>query len=268
MTPNVIRMISMTAVAVACTLAPLAHADDYTDAWWVGPAEDGWGVDLIQSQDVIFASLFVYGPAPATTPTWYVAVLSRAGNGSFTGPLYHTAGTGIGAPWNPADHPAPVQDGTATFTPTSAATGTLTYNVNATIVTKTIRRQTLTTIALGGSYYGTGVIDTTGCTNSGDNKRNVFDVDPVVTQTVGQMQIAMTLYGESCTLSGTLLQEGLLFSIPSARYVCTDGTSTTLDTSARVYEVKYTSVGLEGRWSAPSVPPGCREDGSFAAVFP
>jgi hypothetical protein len=32
--------------------------------------------------------------------------------------------------------------------------------------------------------------------------------------------------------------------------------------------VKYTSVGLEGRWSAPSVPPGCREDGSFAAVFP
>jgi hypothetical protein len=47
---------------VACLLAASlmqalpAQADDYTDIWWAGSAEDGWGVNFIQSQDFIFAT--------------------------------------------------------------------------------------------------------------------------------------------------------------------------------------------------------------------
>jgi len=241
-----------------------ARADDYTDIWWAaGGGESGWGVNMAQSQDFIFATFFVYGPAPAKTPIWYAGNLTRQSNGAFSGGLYQTTGTGIGAPWVPGDNSA-AQVGTATFTPTSTTTGTLSYNVGSTVVTKSIARQTLTSIALGGSYFGTGVLVTSSCANPANNGQQIFDVDPVASQnTGGQLQIVLTFGSDSCTIAGSYVQEGLLFRIPTASYVCTSG----INTSATVYEVRATSIGLEGRWSAPNVG-GCQEDGSFAAVFP
>ena len=148
MTTRILRTLLAATLAGALMQSLPARADDYTDIWWAGPAEDGWGVNLIQSQDFIFATFFVYGPAPAKTPIWYAGNLTRSGN-RFTGGVYQTMGTGIGAPWNPADHPTnPPQVGTATFTPTSTTTGTLVYNVNAAMESKSIVRQTLTPIAL------------------------------------------------------------------------------------------------------------------------
>jgi hypothetical protein len=241
-----------------------ARAEDYTDIWWAGPTEDGWGVNLAQNQDVIFATFFVHGPAPSTAEIWYVATLDRTPGGLFTGDLYQTTGTGIGAPWNPAQKTA-TKVGTATFSPTSSTSGRLTYNVGTTMVAKDIIRQTLRSIALGGSYYGVGIVNTTGCAGSG---QQVFDVDPVVAQNASELQIVLTFSSESCTLQGPFAQQGSLFRIPTATYVCTSGGSTTLNTTATVYEVKATSLGLEGRWSAPNVGGGCVEDGTFSAVFP
>jgi hypothetical protein len=243
-----------------------ARAQDYTDIWWrAGGLEDGWGVNLIQSQDFIFATFFVYGPAPAKTPIWYAGNLSRQADGSFSGGLYETRGTGIGAPWNPADHPTPVQVGNARFTPTSSTTGTLVYNVGGIVVTKDIARQPLTAIALGGSYVGSAVVVSSGCTAAGSQ---IFDVDPVVTQsTGGQMSIGLTFGAESCTMQGTYVQEGTLFRIPIATYVCTNAGTTTVNTTSTVYELKATNIGLEGRWSAPNVN-GCAESASFSSVFP
>lgn len=258
------RALCVGAVSLFLCAGP-ASAEDYTDIWWnVGGTEDGWGVNLIQSQDFIFATFFVYGPAPAKTPIWYAGNLTRQASGSFSGGLFQTTGTGIGAPWAPGDHTV-VQVGTATFTPTSSTTGTLVYNVGAVGVSKSIARQNLTSIALGGSYIGSAVVNTSGCTSSG---QQIFDVDPVVSQnTGGQLQIVLTFGSESCTLQGLYAQEGTLFRIPTASYVCTQGTMTTLDTTATVYEVKATSIGLEGRWQAPNVG-GCQEDGTFSSIFP
>jgi hypothetical protein len=243
-----------------------ARADDYTDIWWTaGGTESGWGVNIIQSQDFIFATFFVYAPAPAPnkTPIWYAGNLTRQTGGSFSGGLYQTTGTGLDMPWNPADNSA-TQVGNVTFTPTSTTTATLTYNVGGTIVNKNIARQTLTSIALGGTYYGTGVINTSNCTNPANNGRQIFDVDPVVSQATGsQLQIKMSLGSDTCTFSGNYLQEGLLFRIPTASYTCTSG----INTSATLNEIKATSIGLEGRWTAANVG-GCQEDASFAAVFP
>ncbi len=259
-----IRHIVCLALGALFLQALPAHAEDYTDIWWAaGGTESGWGVNLIQSQDFIFATFFVYGPAPAKTPIWYAGNLSRVGD-RFTGGLYQTTGTGIGAPWNPADHPDAVQVGNATFTPTSSTTGTLTYNVGATPVTKDIARQTLTSIALGGSYVGSAVVVSSGCAGAGSQ---IFDVDPVVSQTATELALVLTFGSESCTLQGTYAQEGTLFRIPTASYVCTDGGTTTVDTTATVYELKATSIGLEGRWNAPNVG-GCVEDATFSAVFP
>ena len=63
--------------------------------------------------------------------------------------------------------------------------------------------------------------------------------------------------------SGTFQQLGQLYRIPTASYACSDGLSTT----AAVEEIKATTFGIEGRFSAPSVGGGCREDATFSAVF-
>ena len=84
----------------AATALPLrAAATDYTDIWYL-PSESGWGVNLIQAEDVIFATFFIYGPN--NQPTWYVAIIYRDANGNFAGNLYSTVGPYFGGPWNPA----------------------------------------------------------------------------------------------------------------------------------------------------------------------
>ena len=65
-----------------------------------------------------------------------------------------------------------------------------------------------------------------------------------------------------CTMSGVAVQEGQLFRIPSAAYTCANGTNTT----ATLYEVKATAVGIEGRWTA-KIGGGCQEDGKFSALL-
>ena len=244
-----------------------ARADDYSDIWWTaGGTESGWGVNFIQSQDTIFATFFVHGPAPSTAEVWYVATMNRSGGG-FTGDLYQTTGTGIGAPWNPADQSA-TKVGTATFTPTSTTTGTLVYNVGGTMVNKNLGRQTLTAISLGGSYYGTAVVKLSNCTNPANNGQQIYDVDPVVSQTASVLQIKVTLPltsgTDTCTFSGAYAQEGLLFRIPNATYACTPSG---VNTSATLSEIKATSIGIEGRWTAANAG-GCQEDATFSAVFP
>jgi hypothetical protein len=274
MMPRFLRTSFRAVLAIALAGSVLqpsaARATDYTDIWWAGPTQDGWGVNLIQSEDFIFATFFVYGPAPAKTPIWYAGNLTRIGNGSFTGGLYQTTGTGIGAVWDPADHPDPTMVGSVTFTPIDTTSGTLAYNVGATIVVKSIVRQTLTPIKLGGEYKGTAVIVFSGCSNSANNGTVLTDFDPQVTQnTSGQLQMDF-LYAnsENCTLSGAYAQQGLLFRVPTASYVCKSGNTTTVNTTATVYEMKSTAVGLEGRWFAQDSGNGCSEDAKFSAVFP
>ena len=62
---------------------------DYGDLWYNAPAESqgGWGVNVAQQGDVLFATLFVYGQD--AKPHWYVAssVASTAPN-AFSGALF------------------------------------------------------------------------------------------------------------------------------------------------------------------------------------
>lgn len=83
----------------ALPAAATTFSIDFTDLWYNAPAESeaGWGVNVIQQNEVLFATLFVYGPDG--TPRWYVASrLDPAGENRFAGPLYTAAGTYFGAP--------------------------------------------------------------------------------------------------------------------------------------------------------------------------
>ena len=86
-------------------LAPLTvEATDYSDIWW-NPSENGWGVNLAQSDTFIFATFFVYGPN--NQPIWYAGNLSDDGHGNYTGGLYATTGTYLGTtPYDPTQFTA------------------------------------------------------------------------------------------------------------------------------------------------------------------
>src|SRR5438067_967897 len=58
---------------VASPAYPTAFTTDSSDLWYI-VAESGWGMQLVQRGDIIFATLFVYDPSGA--PTWYVATLA------------------------------------------------------------------------------------------------------------------------------------------------------------------------------------------------
>jgi len=157
--------------------------------------------------------------------------------------------------------------GTASFQPTSPSTAKLIYILTSgpimATVTKSIQRQTLTVIALGGAYSGaqTGTYSGSGC--SGSTYRDFHDLQ--VTQgTNGAVTFAFTYNeGLSCTFSGTLVQQGQLFNVPAATYQCSTG----LKTTATMTEIKATAQGVEGRFSAPSVGGNCREDAQFSGVL-
>jgi hypothetical protein len=236
-----------------------ARATDYSDMWYL-PAESGWGVNLTQNENVIFMTFFIYGTDGK--PTWYVAIAYEDANGNFSGTLYSTTGTYFGAPWGGFTATAA---GTASFSPTNASQGTLSYTLSGgPTVIKTIVRQSLVAISLTGNFTGGQAGAYTGCTNSGDNSAYKDSFDLSVSQANGSVTLtfAYAYLADTCTLSGALVQSGQILSVPSATYKCNAG----LDTTASLSEIKKTSLGIEGKFSSPSVGLGCREDATFSAV--
>jgi hypothetical protein len=258
-----VRPLLSIALAFALTLPLPALARDYTDMWWAGPVEDGWGVNFTQNEGVIFATFFVYGPNKQ--PIWYVATMDVDVNGNYSGDLYQTTGTYFPLSWDPMDH-SNTLTGTATFLPSSAIAGTLTYTVSGVpgAVTKNIQRQSLRAIVLAASYVGgqTGAYSGGSCINVGSYVDN-YSLQVTQASTTSATLVFSYTSGLTCTLAGALAQSGQLYSMPSASYVCSDG----LNTSASMYEVKATSLGIEGRYTAPSAGGGCREDANFSAVL-
>jgi hypothetical protein len=83
-----------------------ANGPDVGDLWW-NPAESGWGMQRVQNNNTLFATIFVYDQQGF--PFWYTATLfatainPRNGAPSFAGDLYETRDPFFGAiPFNPA----------------------------------------------------------------------------------------------------------------------------------------------------------------------
>jgi len=245
------------------TAVTAARATDYTDLYFVA-TEPGSGYNVVQSENFIFITFFIYGPDKR--PTWYTAQLSDPNStGNFNGPLYATMGTFDGSPYSMIDSSI-VQVGTASFQPTSPYTAKLVYIVTsppnlAATVTKLIQRQTLTVITLGGTYFGGQAGAYSGCSNAGNNGPYTDGFNLQVTQLTSGNVTFQFDYGSglSCTLSGTLVQYGQLYTVPTTTYLCSDG----LNTNAAMSEIKATSLGIEGRFAASDVGGGCREDATF-----
>jgi hypothetical protein len=117
---------------------------DYTDMWWAGSSENGWGMSISQHGPIQFNVIFAYDAAGKSL--WYVmpgGSFNAAGT-VFTGSLYLPNS----APFSAYDKTrfavgAPV--GTAAITYTSNNTASLAYTINGISATKSIQRQPLGT---------------------------------------------------------------------------------------------------------------------------
>lgn len=244
-------------------LAPtMARAADFTDIWYI-PAESGWGVNVVQSNAFMFVTFFIYGADKK--PTWYSANLTADGSGAYSGKLYATTGTYYALPWNPADL-TQTEVGTATFQPTSNATATLTYILTAgsVTVTKSIQRQTLTAIPLGGLYIGgqAGQYAGANCAARG-SYTDTLRLQAVQNGNAITLSFTYDASGQACTLAGTMAQFGKVYTVPGATYQCRSG----INTTALIDDLRATSLGIEGRFVAADLGNGCSESAAFSAVL-
>jgi hypothetical protein len=116
-------------------------SSNFSDIWWGGAAESGWGINLSHQSDTLFATLFTYGSD--RSGLWLVATVTRQPNGTFTGPLLRTVGPAFNAaPWTGI---TATQVGTMTFTFSANDRATLVYSFNGSTVTKSIQRQVFAT---------------------------------------------------------------------------------------------------------------------------
>ena len=111
---------------------------NYTDMWWGGTAQNGWGIVLTQQYHNIFAAWYTYDSSGQVT--WFVMPDGAWSANTYSGALYRTTGTPvIGATYNPASLVV-TQAGTLSLTFTDANTATMTYTVDGLTQTKAITR--------------------------------------------------------------------------------------------------------------------------------
>ena len=261
------RLALAAAFSLALASPNIALAADYTDIWWT-PTEAGWGMNVVQSENFLFVTFFIYGVDHK--PTWYSAELSLDSNGAYSGPLYSTAGTYYALPWNVGDVTSAQQVGAASFRPSTsnAYQATMTYVVNGVgTIVKSVERQTLTSITIGGLYTGGMSASQTGCSNASSNGSYTGTYGLQVTPTnAGAVTLSLTYPTYACQITGALAQHGGQYTISGASYACTQNGSTVFSASADLSEVKATAQGIEGRWIS-AVGGGCIESAQFSAVL-
>jgi hypothetical protein len=114
-----------------------SYQDNVTDLWW-NPNESGWGLNLTQQEDTVFATLFTYGADGRGL--WLVMPDGAMSlDGVVTGTLYRTRGPRFDAsPWSAIQATAA---GTMTIGLDAGNSASLNYTLDGVTVNKTIIRQ-------------------------------------------------------------------------------------------------------------------------------
>ncbi len=124
--------------AVASTITPI----NYTDMWWAGEAENGWGMAITQHSpsNIQFNAFYVY--EANGTPTWYVMPGGtwNANFTVFTGALYRPTGSKLDN-FVTGNIAVGASVGTATLTFKTSSTATFAYTINGITASKNIERQ-------------------------------------------------------------------------------------------------------------------------------
>lgn len=237
----------LVAFGISLPAAAVTNGTDFTDLWW-NPSEPGWGLNVIHQNGIIFATLYVYDAAG--TPHYYSASETRGTGSSFSGPLFETRGTHFAVtPYNVGAHSATAV-GTLTLTFSTANSGTLTYNVGGSSVSKTITRFAFATDNLSGNYLG-GLTASSSC--GGQSQLTLIFDTMNVSQSGNSITATVNFFNGSgvqsrCIFSGTYSPMGRLGNI-AGTYSCTFGTAAGNAGSFSISNIDATQNGWNGRFS-------------------
>lgn len=198
-------------IVIAASVGTPAFATNYQDWWWAGAAESGWGINLGQQGNTIFAAWFVYDVN--RNPVWFTAVATKPAGSTtenFTGKLFQSRGAFYGiVPFTPSNEATEV--GTATFNFTDGRTANLEYNVGSVVVRKTITRFFIDRLNISGNYVGGSQRVYSGCAGSVPNGSVANAVTTmqiaVPVPTAGGGSIEINIPG-ACVYRGTYQQFG------------------------------------------------------------
>ena len=115
-------------------------AANYTDLWWAGSAENGWGLSINQYGNALFSVLYVYDSAGK--PVWYVISTGTWASAftTYTGLVYQPT-SAPRSTYTPASFTSGAAIGNVAITFTSNSTAVLRYTINGITAQKTIQRQ-------------------------------------------------------------------------------------------------------------------------------
>jgi hypothetical protein len=267
-------LVSSLAALGVCAGARAANSfsNDVTDLWW-NPNESGWGVNLIQQSNILFATFFVYDATGQAH--WYVAPDMESPGAptdqpyGFRGVLYETTGPAFSAASFAASAVTRREVGSVFFQFVPPNSGHITYTVDGVTVDKAISRQTWTALDMTGRYYGGTYTakdpfpSAASCTPRTGTQ--VFD-DISVTQSGTSVSITASLGDppqELCRYTGTFSQAGHMGQLAGA-YSCNSGVSGTFILS----EIEVGITGMSARYGATVA--GCPAieavNGNFAAM--
>ena len=129
-------------VTATFNAAPGSQPLDYTDLWWGGEAENGWGISITlhTPSNLLFTAFYVY--EANGTPIWYVMPGGtwNANYTVFSGLLYRPTGAPLDN-YKASQLAVGASVGNATLTFTSLSTATVAYTINGVSGSKNIVRQ-------------------------------------------------------------------------------------------------------------------------------
>jgi hypothetical protein len=253
-------VVSLVAGAETTSSLKTAVTTDISDIWW-NASESGWGMQLVQEDDIAFATIFIYGPDGK--PTWVTAQLTHQGNLVFSGVLYVTTGPYYAGAFNPANVTIRAA-GNMTFTLQNVSAGQVQYTVDGISVTKQVVRQTLKADNYNGSYFVAVNLTQSGCFNPANNDSGTGALGISVSHTPTAMSMVWQFdTTDICTYSGTFSQTGKMgrFSGP---FTCTTG-----ETGSMTFFEMTNRIGmLSGRLQGTSTTFGCAYTGRFTGLNP
>ncbi len=237
----------LVAFGVSLPASAVTSGTDFTDLWW-NPSEPGWGLNVIHQNGIIFATLYVYDAAG--TPHFYSGSETRGTGNTFSGALFETRGTYFATNPYAAGSYGATQIGTITLSFAGANSGTLSYNVGAVSVTKTIQRFAFATDNLSGNYLG-GMTATSTCGGQGQQTL-IFDTLRV-THSGNSISMTVDFFNNAsaqsrCTFTGSYSPMGRLGNI-SGNYSCTFGSVAGNAGSFSVTGVEASQNGWNGRFT-------------------
>lgn len=246
--------------------AHAASGYDVSDLWW-NPNEAGWGMQLVQQNSTVFATIFVYDQLGV--PYWYVSTMAfggLTGNGNpiYTGALYETRGSYFAQPFNPAQTTVN-QVGSITFSASNTAQAVLTYTVNGVQVIKNVQRQTLVYENFNGVFTGVYEVTESGCANPAYNSTAKFLTILSISQSGSAMNISAQITNGAavffCSFNGVYTPTGSI-GYYNANYSCSTGEAGTVTFA----EMSAQRFAISGRISNGFNNLGCSVSGKFAAV--